>query len=49
MIPETRESTIYLLRLAARLPWPFFGGPFPRLFNISSLDRRLERTSNKWC
>lgn len=33
----------FLLRLAARLPWPFFGGPFPRRFNISSLDKRLQR------
>lgn len=32
---------IYLLRLTARLPWPFFGGPFPRRFNISSLANRL--------
>lgn len=30
------------LRLAARFPWPFLGGPFPRRFNISSLDRRLQ-------
>jgi len=45
MIQETGESIIYLLRLAARLPWPFFGGPFPRRFNISSLDKRLARTT----
>jgi hypothetical protein len=31
----------YLLLLTARLPWPFFGGPLPRRFSISSLDRRL--------
>lgn len=29
------------LRLAARFPWPFLGGPLLRRFNISSLDRRL--------
>jgi hypothetical protein len=36
----------YLLLLTARLPWPFFGGPLPRRFSISSLDRRLCRKTS---
>lgn len=27
----------------APFPWPFLGGPFPRRFNISSLDKRLKK------
>jgi hypothetical protein len=33
----------YLVLLTARLPCPFFGGPFPRRLSISSLVRRLHR------
>lgn len=35
------QQYFYLLRLAARFPWPFLGGPFPRRFSISSFDKRL--------
>jgi hypothetical protein len=47
MNSKQAKSVIYLLRFAARLPCPFFGGPFPRRFNISSFDKRLHRTNNK--
>lgn len=40
------KRCIYLLRLTARLPWPFFGGPFPRLLRISNLDSRLSNKRN---
>jgi hypothetical protein len=36
-----QQRSNYLVLLTARLPWPFFGGPFPRRLSISSLVRRL--------
>lgn len=45
-MPQTQvmhEWQSYLLRLTARLPWPFLGGPFPLRFSISNFANRLKQ------